>query len=315
MNLKLLNILVCPECKTKLLLKGAVLVNSQVERGGLLCENCLTYYPIVGYVPCFVKSDNYVSSFSYEWAKHSSTQLDSKTGLSRAKEMFIERTGFGKVDVEGKLVLDAGCGIGRFTEVVQNYGGHVVGVDMSFSVKQAYKNVGHLPNVDIVQADIMKLPFKEGSFDLIFSIGVLHHTYNTRKAFESLVRLLKKGGDIAIWVYSNDGWKFKIYNTVTWLYRLVTTRLPEKVLYNLCKLAIPLYYLHSIPYLGFITRGLLISSMEKSPEWRVLDTFDWFSAKYQFKHTYKEVIMWFYKCGLVNVVKLKVQVSVRGVKK
>jgi SAM-dependent methyltransferase len=65
--------------------------------------------------------------------------------------------------LKDKLVLDAGCGVGRFMEVVEKWGGNVVGVDLSFSVDAAFKNLGLKENVHIIQADIFDLPFKEGS--------------------------------------------------------------------------------------------------------------------------------------------------------
>ena len=85
------------------------------------------------------------------------------------------------------------------TEVAQEAGARIVGVDMSFSVEQAYENVGKLPNVDIVQADLLNLPFKEGVFDTVFSLGVLHHTSNCHEAFKAVAKLPKTGGSLAVW--------------------------------------------------------------------------------------------------------------------
>ena len=45
--------------------------------------------------------------------------------------MFASKTGWGSADLEGKLVLDAGCGMGRFAEVAASHGARVVGVDLS----------------------------------------------------------------------------------------------------------------------------------------------------------------------------------------
>ncbi len=78
--------------------------------------------------------------------------------------------------------------------------------------------------------------------------------------------------------------------------RLVTTRLPTRWLYALCHAAIPLYYLYRIP-LFYPLRLLTKIAMDPDPEWRVLDTFDWYSARYQWKHTYAEVRSWFEGAG------------------
>ena len=192
-------------------------------------------------------------------------------------------------------------------EIVQKYGGHVVGVDMSFSVDQSYANIGHQPNTGVAQADIMELPFKDNTFDIAFSIGVLHHTPNAQQAFEEVARTVKYGGKLAVWVYSNDGWRMKIYNMIARFYRLFTIRIPLRLLHKLCYIAIPLYRAHNIPFIGRITRILLPTSMDSIPEWQVLGTFDWYSPKYQSKHTYKEVRGWFEKCGFGNIRRLSVR--------
>lgn len=295
-------ILCCPVCKSELLITDRI-----------ICTNCGKSYLIIKGIPRFTPSDSYVGSFSFEWNKHTNHLLDSVSGLTHAENMFFERTGLDRQELKGKLVLDAGCGTGRFVEVVKKYGGHVVGIDLSCSVGATVRNV---PGVEVLQADIMSLPFKKESFDIIFSLGVIHHTYNTEKAFGELAKLVKPGGKMSVWVYSDEGWKAKIHNrTLVNLYRAFTTRMPPEVLYKLCHVAVPLYYIHKLPVIGLLSRALLTTSCEPIPEWRLLDTFDWYSPKYQFKHTYKEVDKWFRSSGFEDVTNLKVAVSVRGTKK
>ena len=303
MNKEIFDILICPECKDSLI-QGKI-------PAILECPTCNKWYSILYGIPRFVDSDFYVDSFSIEWNKHKKTQLDSASGLTRAEEMFFERTGFTKEELKDKLILDAGCGIGRFTEIVKKYGGNVIGVDLSYSVEAAKQNV---PEAMIIQADILNLPFKENSFDYVFSLGVIHHTSNTRKAFDCLARLVKPNGKMAVWVYSNEGWRFKVYNSVTGFYRIFTTKMPKTWLYKLSYLAISLYYIHRIPVLGLFSRLFLATSMESNSEWRVLDTFDWYSPEYQTKHTYNEILHWFYSCGFKDLKRLKIPVSVQGVK-
>jgi ubiquinone/menaquinone biosynthesis C-methylase UbiE len=253
---------------------------------------------------------NYADSFSFEWMKHSRTQIDDKESM----KVFKQKTGFTKEDFKGKLVLDAGCGAGRYTRVAKLLGAKVVAVDMSESVDVARQNTLKMDNVNIIRADINYLPFKDNIFDCIVSIGVLHHTPNTKKAFDSLPRLLKSGGKLAIWVYSNESFGAKAFNFITSFYRLVTTRMPRQWLYKLCKLAVPLYYLHRIPVLGYLTIALFPCSLHPVAEWRVLDTFDWFSPKYQHKHSYREVMGWFREQGLIDIERLGFPVAVWGMK-
>ena len=271
-------------------------------------------YPVSNGIPRFVKSDGYVSSFSFEWDKHSRTLLDSVSGCQESERAFFEQTGFSEDDIKGKLVLDVGCGSGRFIEVVVKHGAKVIGIDMSFSVDRAYANVGHLPNVAVVQADLMTPPFRDGSFDAVFSLGVLHHTPNPERAFQAISRLVKANGRMAVWVYARDGVRQRLYNTVAACYRMFTTKIPHEALYRLCGLAGgPLYALHR-SRIGCVTRALLPTSLKPLPEWRILDAYDWYSAKYQSKHTYEEVEDWFKCAGFRDIKRLPFPTSVKGTK-
>jgi len=302
----LIDIIVCPKCG------GDISVSMNEVKSSFYCKQCHAHYPVKNGIPRFVQTDSYVDSFSWEWDKHPETLVDSLSGGTLAHDMFIERTGLTEKDINGKLCLDAGCGSGRFMEVVKDMGGIPVGVDMSYSVDEAHKILGD--NSYLFQADIMNLPFKPESFDVVFSIGVIHHTANTRIAFERLARLVKPGGILAVWVYSNEGLPMKFYNMVTAMYRTFTTRLPRNVLYKLCYVAVPLHFFDKIPVLGLATYLILPRSRNANPKIRILDTFDWYSPTYQFKHTYKEVESWASKLGMTSQ-RLKTPVSIKCVKK
>lgn len=314
MKEELLEILACPRCKNELGLTIATRENNEIKEGKLVCKSCGTAYPISDYIPRFVKSDKYVDNFSFEWNLHRETQLDSISGTNESEQTFKRKTGFNMEKLKNKLVLDVGCGAGRFTEVVEKYGGDVVGVDLSFSVDAAFKNLGFKENVHIVQADVFDLPFREEIFDYIFSIGVLHHTPNTEEAFKCLPKFLKNRGEIAMWVYSNEGSFTKIHNKISGFYRFFTTKCPKKLLYRLSYFSLPLYYLKRIKILGYIASFILPHSGHPNPEWRILDTFDWYSPRYQWKHTYNEVVSWFKESGLKDIKTLEVPVAVNGKK-
>lgn len=311
MKESLLQILACPVCKSNLSL-SIERSDKEIAEGELICPNCHHNYPIHNYIPRFVHSDEYVQSFSMEWTLHKNTQLDSFSGTRESEETFKAKTGFDLGRLVGKLVLDVGCGAGRFMEVVREYSAEVVGIDLSWSVDSAFKNIGFKGSVHIVQADILSLPFKEGMFDYIFSIGVLHHTPNTQEAFRQLPKFLKEGGEIAIWVYSDEGFLTKVYNRISNFYRIFTTRMPLGLLYRLSYVSIPLYYIKRVKILGGALGIILPTSNHADPRWRVLDTFDWYSPKYQWKHTYDEVIRWFEEERLEDITRLDIPISVKG---
>jgi 2-polyprenyl-3-methyl-5-hydroxy-6-metoxy-1,4-benzoquinol methylase len=266
-------------------------------------------FPIINGVARFVSSQHYTGSFGYQWNTFAQAQLDSANGTTRSRDTFVEKTGLPLESLRGARVLDAGCGMGRFAEVCINAGADVHAIDLSTAVEAAARNLGRHPNASFYQADIMNLPFPPGTFDVVYSLGVLHHTPDTRKAFLSLVPLVKPGGRIVIWVYST---MLKLFGSE--LLRAVTPRLPKPLLMQAARIAVPMYYVHQIPIVGRLTTHLLPTSLNPDPHWRWLDTFDWYSPQYQWKHTYEEVEGWFSDAGLTEIAREPFPVSVRGVR-
>src|SRR5262249_34954211 len=123
---------------------------------------------------------------------------------------------------------------GRFTDILVRWGARVVGIDLSYAVEAAHETFGHLREVLICQADIARLPFREKTFDYIVCLGVLHHTPDTKRHFGYLPRFLKPGGEIAIWVYSDET---HYRNRRAWI--TFTSRLPRRLFYRFCKVFVP----------------------------------------------------------------------------
>ena len=301
---RVLGILRCLQCK------GAVLR----EETGLICADCQRRYPVVKGVVRFVDTQHYAGSFGFQWLTFRDTQLDTETSR-RSEADFRRRTGFTPEDLAGKLVLDVGCGMGRFAEVATRWGAYVVGIDLSLAEEAASENLRDR-DAAFFQADVFHLPFAPGSFDYIYSIGVLHHTPNCEQAFKMLPSLLKPGGRIAIWLYSG----YHKWYRMSDVYRKVTRRMSPKTLHRLAHIAVPMYGVHqvlrAIPGVGKPISGamkyLLPMSFNPDPRWRVLDTLDWYSPWYQSKHTYEEVFRWFEDCGLQDLRVILQPISVQG---
>lgn len=281
---------------------------------GLVCTGCGRLYPAVDGLVRFVEAQNYAGSFGFQWKIHARTQLDDETSHV-SENAFRRRTGFRPEDLAGKLVLDVGCGMGRFAEVATRWGAHVVGIDLSTAAEVAAQNLADR-NAAFFQADVFQLPFAPGSFDFIYSIGVLHHTPNCEQAVKVLPRLLKPGGRIAVWLYSS----YNPWYRMSDVYRKVTRRMPQNVLYKLCYIVVPLYGVHQvlrrIPLVGRPASSALAwvvpMAFHKKAAWRVLDTFDWYSPWYQSKHTYEEVFRWFESCGLEDLRVIDQPIAVQG---
>ncbi len=296
MKLALLEFLVCPACHEPLSLRDEVSEEAEIKTGLLVCLKCSAQYKIDNFVPRFVDTDKYVDSFSFEWNKFYDVQMDILNNTDESEKTFLWKTGWKPEDLKGKLVLDVGVGAGRFADIASRWGAEVVGIDLSFAVDAAYKNIGKRENVHIIQADIFNLPLKKGIFDHMYSIGVLHHTPDTRQAFKTVVPLLRKGGQFAVFLYG-----YGPYHYFSDLWRKITTRLPIKLIYYLSSIAVPLYYMHKIPFLGKAAQFLFPIANWPDGRWRWLDTFDWYTPKYQWKHTWPEVFKWYKEAGFTDI--------------
>ena len=288
-----LTVLVCPVCKATLDAEIAVLEGHEILDGTLVCSFCRARYPIRGGVPRFVPDGLYANSFGRQWAWFRTVQLDSETGTSRSDDALRGATGWSDDQYRGRRLLDAGVGAGRFAERAAAKGAEVFGVDLTTAVDAAYRNIGERAGVHLIQADIFALPFRADTFDLAYSIGVLHHTPDPANAFRHVAEVVRPEGRLAVFLYSRYGFAHRMSDVI----RRVSTRLPLGIMWVLSALAVPLYYLYRVPILGAIGNLALPISMERHWRWRWLDTFDWYTPKYQFKYLYPEIIRWYQESG------------------
>jgi SAM-dependent methyltransferase len=296
----LLDLIVCPECEAELRIANDQWDSGEIESGELVCDGEGHRYPIRQFVPRFVGKAGYTDAFTLEWTAFRTAHLDSYTGLTYLDQQLRQFLDFPIEQLDGKLVLDAGCGLGRFSEIVLNYGGRVVAVDMSGAIDAAFANLNHRGNIHFLQADIFKLPFRRGQFDFVYSWGVLHHTPDPPAAFERLTPLVKEGGKLMTFVYAKYN---KAYLATTEFYRKLTTRLPQRLVLWWSYMAVPLYYVSKVPVIGpFITRILLpVSVRPPTHRWRVGNTFDLYSPKYAFTYDHVEVYRWYERAGFARI--------------
>jgi len=283
--------------------------------GGYDCTACDKKYPLREGAACFVDSGDYAESFGFQWQLYSRTQLDTEE-FQESETDFRKRTGLSPEELNGKLVLDVGCGMGRFAEVATRWGARVVGVDLSAAAQVAARNLADREFIAL-QADVFHLPFAIESFDCIYSMGVLHHTPDCEKAVKTLPQYLKPGGSVAVWLYSGYNKWYRFSD----LYRRVTRRMPPRVLHGLLSVVVPVlnavdHALRFVPVIGKPLAGAVhhVFPVSRHPrrEWRVLDTFDWYSPKYQSKHTYEQVFEWMRDCGMENLRPGDAPIAVRG---
>jgi SAM-dependent methyltransferase len=155
--------------------------------------------PIVDRIPRFVVSENYAKNFGLQWNQFAKTQLDSYTGHPLSEQRLQRCIGPHAWDsLRGKLVLEAGCGAGRFTEILLRQGGRVMSVDLSTAVDANRKNCPLARNHRIIQADIAALPFVPRQFDIVVCLGVIQHTPSSEATIAALYEQVKPGGWLII---------------------------------------------------------------------------------------------------------------------
>jgi SAM-dependent methyltransferase len=302
--------LVCPCCHGGLVLDARQEEDGEVMEGALRSPGCGREYAVRGGVPRFVDSGAYASSFGFQWDRFRHVQLDSRNGRRESEQTLFATTGWTEQDYAGRLVLDAGVGAGRFAEVAAAKGAEVVGFDITTAVDAAFANIGRAPRVHLLQADIFAMPFRRGTFDLAFSIGVLHHTPDTRAAFERVAATVKRGGGFAVYLYARYGPANRCSDAI----RRLTTRLPGRVMLTLAAGAVPLYYAYRLPGVGRLLRLVCPISLHPDWRWRWLDTFDWYTPRYQWKLFYPDVFRWFRESGFHDVAIFDEPIRMRGTK-
>ncbi|MDR3635951.1 MAG: methyltransferase domain-containing protein [Isosphaeraceae bacterium] len=279
----LLDLLCCPRCR------GAL--DHAEGPDSLRCRVCGATFPVQGGVPRLA-GESYAASFGRQWNRYDVERPEEDEAT------FLVKTGVHPRELAGQLVLDAGCGGGRYTKLVARHGARVVGVDLSTAVDKAFALCEGLPDASIVQADLLDLPLAERAFDFAFSIGVLHHSPDARRAFAQVARRVKPGGRLAVWLYRRNTLPQEWINSAL---RAVSMRLPARVLEPAC---VGLALLGGVPVLNKLLNKVV--NFSNHPDWtlRVCDTFDWYAPKYQSHHTVEELKRWFQEEGYDDLQEL-----------
>jgi SAM-dependent methyltransferase len=138
--------------------------------------------------------------FGYEWGAYAEI-------LPEYEEQFRRWTvHLALGDWRGKSFLDVGCGMGRNSYWPMTYGasgGCAADLDER-SLASARRNLACFPTVEVVRSSAYDLPFAD-RFDITFAIGVIHHLEYPERALQRMVRAVKPGGRVLIWVYGQEG--------------------------------------------------------------------------------------------------------------
>jgi SAM-dependent methyltransferase len=163
--------------------------------------------------------------FGFEWNVYSEMRPE-------YEEQFRRWTShFGRGDWIGKAFLDVGCGMGRNSYWPMVYGaarGVAIDVDER-SIAAARRTLAPFSKAAVVLASAYDIPFRN-AFDIVFSIGVVHHVESPENVLRQMVSATKPGGHVLIWVYGreNNEW---ILHVVSPLRRALLGHLPIRLVH------------------------------------------------------------------------------------
>ena len=287
--------------------------SSEVIEGLISCPKCSSIYPVIGAIPRFVHQDNYACSFSYQWKKFKQTQLAG--GQKQITKVRFCATAKWPDNLKGQLILEVGCGAGRFTEIALATQARVYSFDLSASVELVRENLKDKPlavNHHLFQADIYKIPLPYAMFDKIFCLGVLQHCPDVKKAYLSLAPFLKPGGELVIDCYLRQ--PLRDMFDLKYLLRPFFKWWRPSWLFAFCSLAISVVYdtksfFVKIPLAGgIISRLIPIGKLNYEPDYhfsvsemkeiKALSMFDMLSPRYDNPQKLSNFRTWMEGAGL-----------------
>jgi hypothetical protein len=261
---------------------------------------------------------NVLRNFSTEWLGYEWTG-ESYWNVTADQMLQCKRYELGVTPggLTHKLLLEVGIGVGGTADALSRVEDcEVVGMDLGYAVDQAQRYFGRNPNLHIVQASVFAPPFKRNSFDMVYSHGVLHHTYSTPKAFEALTTLPKSpGGLLYIWVYSHAQEKATILRralmAIETVVRPFVSGLPSAVQTAFLLPVVPFYVLYQNLYI----RRSLGRNYAARYGWNeaLHAARDRLTPPFAFRHSYEEVADWFRTKGYTIVRQLRHEPLPQGV--
>jgi SAM-dependent methyltransferase/uncharacterized protein YbaR (Trm112 family) len=309
---------------------------THVESGLVLCDRCRVAYPIESGTPVMLRfTTGFHRSFAethsaqlQEFPAYSLPSGNPRTGEASVQKAFTDEWNLTREDehsfiftfdqlvklnrkvwlgwLQGlapeqrpRSVLDVGCGVGMETLALRDVTGaeQLFGIDLNLALLSRRPQFRHVPGVNFVIASLFDLPFERDSFDLVYSEGVIHHTYSTVDAFRSIAPRVRPGGHLFVWVYGLEDhlgtrggrrfWKRRIHLLET-IFRPIVSRLPTRLQDVFFKAITP------VRHLRFRLTGY-------DSDWKLKNTEhslrDWLAPRYAHRHGFNEVTEWFEQSG------------------
>jgi uncharacterized protein YbaR (Trm112 family)/SAM-dependent methyltransferase len=307
-----------------------------VTSGALVCESCRALYPIMYGLPVLVpyttpihkefastfpdrlrKLDSYkfpvavpvagehfvMSSFSSEWIGYRYDGVIWDLSYEDHEKRFLAEIGPQAIaHGQGGLFVEIGCGMGLTTFFAsKNMQSDALGVDLSLAVLRASQHFKTNPFLHFIQGSAFYLPIRRSLASVVYSHGVLHHTYSTRKAVEAVAPHCQEGGWLYLWLYGSGSKKGSLARRTAYL---LEEALRPVIARNLASL--PSRAALAVMAYGYRVVNVLHrfreSSVEKYDYAKALHAArDRFTPLYAHRQDFAEVASWLTALGFENV--------------
>jgi SAM-dependent methyltransferase len=290
----------CPLCRSDL----------TIEPAGVRClgghlfglhENVIDFSTATATMPASASShlqERTKKSFGLEWNDYYPTLGWSAAERAEEIDNFLITTKAIPSFFSNKIVIDAGCGNGRYINILNTISVPppqlIIGVDLSDSVVLAARNCAGFDNVLFLRIDLNCLAeVLKDPVDYVYSIGVLHHTPDAERAFYSLAKCVRGGGFLSLFLYGKGN---RILHKVnSFLRNRFFQSWPPRLVYYACVLfAIP-GQLFRIKFVGPWMSDLIGRFVFVSHD--VHNMFDAYTAGYTSFHERHEVEQWYRNVG------------------
>lgn len=288
-------------------------VDGRVEDSAALTCTAGCVIPVVQNIPRFVEASNYASGFGLQWNAFRKTQLDSYTGTTISKDRLTRCLGGSLEVLNGKSVLEVGCGAGRFTEIMLAAGARVFACDLSAAVEANYANCHDRPGYFVCQADARAIPVAPNAFDFVVCLGVIQHTPSPEETITALTRYVRPGGMLAIDHYAPGYPANFLQRNLRRVFIRLPPRIAKAIALGIARALLPLHRITWKPRRGLWR--LRAPLLKHSPlvdyhdfyaqlgekllsDWSILDTHDTLTDYYKHLRTTDQIEACLRACGM-----------------
>lgn len=253
------------------------------------------------------KAKKTMDLYGFLWTRSERDDLYNNSHFDNMQQVITEPIVRGSMGID----IGSGCGYDTYIMAKRNPLVKIISLDISDGVYKTKQLTYGLNNVRVIKGSVLNLPIKNDTFDFAYSFGVLHHTREPEYGLREINRIIKKDAPAFLYLYedhSENSMKHYAIKIIS-IYRIITTKIPQRILYFLCYLASPFIVL-AFSYPSRILRKFKAtqSLSQKIPFnfgthlFSVAgDLYDRFGAPIEQRFSEQEAYNMFIKCNFYNV--------------